>query len=271
MEAGRLEFHVACLRRPRSGGTRPSDLPNRRTFGDRSCPLLSAVYPSAADPARTDDGSRSVRSRPPFRHSGLVARPECHSPPGRFDNQAGVDLGSRLRDASSWPETHEGERSRWWQWPQPVLHVPRCSATAPAVLHQHRPVWRLTLWVVGRAIKGRCLAAVGELHTKAQRLIGQRVVFQINAVKWVRVPPLLSDREIAKAQAEGEGEPGGKAWMPVTATTVSSVRAMMSCTGAMPGRTLWGGPSQAGGLTTMARATSAGGRAGGSKKLIAAW
>jgi hypothetical protein len=59
--------------------------------------------------------------------------------------------------------------------------------------------------------------------------------------------------------------------MPVMATTVSSVRAMMSFTGAMPGRTLWGGPSQAGGLTTIARLTSAGGRAGGSKKLIAAW
>jgi hypothetical protein len=39
----------------------------------------------------------------------------------------------------------------------------------------------------------------------------------------------------------------------------------------MPGRTLWGGPSQAGGLTAMARWTSAVEGAGGSKKLIAAW
>jgi hypothetical protein len=58
---GRLELHNAGLRRPRSGGTRPSDLRNRRTFGDRSCPLLSAVYRSAADLARTDEG---LRSRP---------------------------------------------------------------------------------------------------------------------------------------------------------------------------------------------------------------
>jgi hypothetical protein len=59
--------------------------------------------------------------------------------------------------------------------------------------------------------------------------------------------------------------------MPASATTVWSVRAMTSATGAMPGRVFRGGPSQGGGLTTMARETGPGGGAGGSKKLIAAW
>jgi hypothetical protein len=57
--------------------------------------------------------------------------------------------------------------------------------------------------------------------------------------------------------------------MPPMATTVSWVRAMTSSTGAMPGSTLWGGPSQAGGLTATARNALAVGR-GGSKKLTAA-
>jgi hypothetical protein len=58
--------------------------------------------------------------------------------------------------------------------------------------------------------------------------------------------------------------------MPAIAATVWSVRARISSSGAVPGRTLWGGPSQAGGLATMARATWAVGGAGRSKKLIAA-
>src|SRR5215218_4085464 len=58
--------------------------------------------------------------------------------------------------------------------------------------------------------------------------------------------------------------------MLAIATTVWSVRATSSSIGATPGRTLWGGPSQAGGLATIALATPAAGRAGGSKKLIGA-
>jgi hypothetical protein len=50
---GRLELHVTSLPRPRSGGHRSDDLRFLRTSGDRSCPPLSAVRLSAADPART--------------------------------------------------------------------------------------------------------------------------------------------------------------------------------------------------------------------------
>ncbi|HYY77594.1 MAG TPA: hypothetical protein VFD04_00180 [Actinomycetes bacterium] len=58
--------------------------------------------------------------------------------------------------------------------------------------------------------------------------------------------------------------------MLVIATAVWSVRAMINSIGATPGRTLLGGPSQAGGLGAVALATPAVGRTGGSKKLIAA-
>jgi hypothetical protein len=50
---GRLELHVTSLPRPRSGGYRSDDLRFLRTSGDRSCPPLSVVRLSAADPART--------------------------------------------------------------------------------------------------------------------------------------------------------------------------------------------------------------------------
>src|SRR4029453_12198787 len=50
---GRLELHFTHLLHSRSGGCRPRDLRVRRTSSDRSCPPLSAVCHSAADPART--------------------------------------------------------------------------------------------------------------------------------------------------------------------------------------------------------------------------
>src|ERR687889_782117 len=101
---------------------------------------------------------------------GLVVRPEDHGAFGRFKDRRRVDLGPRLRDASRWPLTHEGERPGRRQRPQPVLHVPPCATTTSAVFPQHGPVWRLALWVVGGVLKGGCLAAVGELHTKAQEV-----------------------------------------------------------------------------------------------------
>jgi hypothetical protein len=55
---GRLELHCTCLPRPRPGGCSRSDLRFRRTFGVRSCPLLSAVHLSAADPGRTEERFR---------------------------------------------------------------------------------------------------------------------------------------------------------------------------------------------------------------------
>jgi hypothetical protein len=58
--------------------------------------------------------------------------------------------------------------------------------------------------------------------------------------------------------------------MPTTATAVSSVRAMSSSIGTTPGRTLWGGPAQGGGLTTLAQATPTDVPGGRSKKLIVA-
>jgi len=58
-------------------------------------------------------------------------------------------------------------------------------------------------------IERRCLAAVGELQPEAQDVIGQRVVVEVGAVQQVRELPLLSGGEVAQAQVEGEGEPGG--------------------------------------------------------------
>jgi hypothetical protein len=53
VEVGRLELLVACLLHSRSEGCRCNDLRFVRASGDRCCPLLSTVHPSAADPART--------------------------------------------------------------------------------------------------------------------------------------------------------------------------------------------------------------------------
>ena len=50
---GRLELHSTPLLRSRSESCRRSDLQFRQTSGVRSCPLLSVVCRSAADPART--------------------------------------------------------------------------------------------------------------------------------------------------------------------------------------------------------------------------
>jgi hypothetical protein len=63
---GRLELHYGPLLRTRSGGCRWKDLRIPRTAGGRSCPLLSVVDRSAADPARTERGSGPVWSRTPL-------------------------------------------------------------------------------------------------------------------------------------------------------------------------------------------------------------
>jgi hypothetical protein len=55
---GRLELHCARLLHTRSGDREWSDLRFRRTFGVRSCPLLSAVHLSAADSGRTEERFR---------------------------------------------------------------------------------------------------------------------------------------------------------------------------------------------------------------------
>jgi hypothetical protein len=137
-----------------------------------------------------------------------VLRPQDNGPPGRLENQSGVDLDPRLRDASPRPRTHEGERPGRWQRPHPILDVPGRAAAAPTVLVQHRGIWRLALRVVGRAVEIGGLATVGELHPEAQELIRQRVCVDDGA-KQVRELLVLSDRDGAQAQAEGEVEPGG--------------------------------------------------------------
>jgi hypothetical protein len=71
---GRLELHVACLPRPRSEGCRRGDLRFERTSGDRSCPLLSVVCPSAADPARTDGSWPSLAYRLRPQHGSRLGR-----------------------------------------------------------------------------------------------------------------------------------------------------------------------------------------------------
>ena len=70
---GRLELHGARLRHTRSGGCRLSDLRFQRMSGDRSCPLLSAVDPSGADPARTRP-QIPADSRPVADASGALIR-----------------------------------------------------------------------------------------------------------------------------------------------------------------------------------------------------
>jgi hypothetical protein len=62
----RPELHCARLLGARSGACRRSDQRFQQTSSDRSCPLLSMVPPSVADPPRTNmRGSGSVRSRTP--------------------------------------------------------------------------------------------------------------------------------------------------------------------------------------------------------------
>jgi hypothetical protein len=54
---GRLELHYGRLLRSRSAGYRRSELRFQRASDDRSCPLLSVVHRSTADPVRTEEGS----------------------------------------------------------------------------------------------------------------------------------------------------------------------------------------------------------------------
>ena len=89
-----------------------------------------------------------------------------------------------------------------------MLHVPSVAAAAPALLYQHRPI-RLVFRVVGGPVKVGGFAAVGELHTEAEELIGERVAFEGSAVQQVRELLFLSGGEVAQAEAEGEAEPGG--------------------------------------------------------------
>jgi hypothetical protein len=82
---GRLELHVACLRRLRPGAYRSSHLWVLGTFSDRSCPLLSAVRRSAADPARTEWSFRSrlvadAFGAPVLRDQGPIGRPGTARP-----------------------------------------------------------------------------------------------------------------------------------------------------------------------------------------------
>jgi hypothetical protein len=77
---GILELHSARLLHTRSGGCRSSDLRFVRPSADRSCPLLSAVRRSAADPPRTSAharrrtlGSSPGRGRPWARRSSATS------------------------------------------------------------------------------------------------------------------------------------------------------------------------------------------------------
>ncbi len=76
VEVGRLELHCARLLHTRSRSHRPSYLGFLLTFGDRRCPLLSAVHPSTADPARTIGVAPGLlqRSGPPRPGTGSANR-----------------------------------------------------------------------------------------------------------------------------------------------------------------------------------------------------
>jgi hypothetical protein len=97
----RLELICARLRHPRSEGCRSSDLRFRLTFGDRSCPLLSAVHPSAADPARTEERFRPRRvadafGAPVLRDQGSTGRPGTARPIIALEHR---ELGKHCRAA----------------------------------------------------------------------------------------------------------------------------------------------------------------------------
>ena len=128
---------------------------------------------------------------------GSVLRPEGYGTPGRFENQSGVDLGPRLPDGSRGPLAHEGERPGRWQRPRSVLHVPGLAPTAPTVLVEHRPIW-LLFRVIGGSVKVGGFPAVCELHTEAEKLIGERVAFDGDAVQQVGELLLLSGGDVAQ-------------------------------------------------------------------------
>src|SRR5215216_2313561 len=79
---GRLELHCALARHPRSEGYRRATCGSAERPVSRSCPLLSVVHRSAADPTRTDwsslvaDGSGAsvLRGQGPISRPG-TARP----------------------------------------------------------------------------------------------------------------------------------------------------------------------------------------------------
>src|SRR4029453_2756080 len=96
------------------------------------------------------------------------------------------------------PPTTEGDSPSRWHWPHPVPHVPCGAGTAPALLHQHRPI-RLEFRGVGGLVKVGGLAAVGEPHPETEKLIGKRVAFEGGAVQQVRELLLLSGGDVAQA------------------------------------------------------------------------
>ena len=61
---------------------------------------------------------------------------------------------------------------------------------------QHRSIW-LVVRVIGGTVKVGGLTTVGELHTEAEELIGERVVFEGDAVQQVGELLLLSGGEVA--------------------------------------------------------------------------
>jgi hypothetical protein len=82
---GRLELHVARLPHPRSEGHRSSELRFQRAHSVRSCPLLSMVHRSGADPARTELEFRSrpvadAFGAPVLRDQGPIGRPGTARP-----------------------------------------------------------------------------------------------------------------------------------------------------------------------------------------------
>jgi hypothetical protein len=139
------------------------------TMTDRCWPVLSAGIGSTVAPMCPRLVPVRCGRGPARAERGLLVRPEGHGATGRFQDRSGVDLGSRLRDASDRPLTDEGERPRRWQRPHPMLHVPGRAATACTVLVEHRPI-RLLFWVVGGPVKVGGLTTVGELHPEAEEL-----------------------------------------------------------------------------------------------------
>jgi len=76
VEVGRLELHIDLVRGARSRAHRSGDLRFLRTYGDRWCPLLSAVRLSGADPAH-EEAAEVVVVDPPVggilgNHAGIA-------------------------------------------------------------------------------------------------------------------------------------------------------------------------------------------------------
>jgi hypothetical protein len=114
---------------------------------------------------------------------------------------------------------------------------------------QHRAVRVRLARTGGTRVGVADRAAVGELDRQSQERVGRQPPGVVEHARQGPVhPPLLRD-SAARPEVEGEAEPGRVGADPVTATAVSSVRARIAASGAIPGTTLGHGQGSSPGPT----------------------